>query len=380
WRKNPNYREALFPIAPAGHTDKRRYEQLEGRRLPLLSKVTYRILAEEMTEWQDFLAGQIDVCSIPIDKYDEVFTKDGRLGPLLMGDGKFVNLHTPDRPVIEYISFNMTHKSIGTPAGEKGAALRKAIGLAFDRQKYIDEHLKGRGTVATGLIPKGIVGFDEKQPYPWSVYSEEKARAVLTKAGFKVEKTGSGWKTTDPDTGAQPEVTILTRGTTAASKNMAAFIDDIGPKIGVKVAGECMDFAKYLRMQEEGKGHAYDSGWILDYPDAENILQLLWGENAKEFGINSSRYTSKAYDELYIRMLPLDQTIKSQCAKKMEIIQSMMKVLADDCPIIPLYFDRSKSLSHEWVYPYESCDFSFATAKYRFVDEDIRLKKSILWK
>ena len=66
-------------------------------------------------------------------------------------------------------------------------------------------------------------------------------------------------------------------------------------------------------------------GWGLDYPDAENTLQLFYGPNGSP-GSNDANYRNEEYDRLYEQaavMLPSpDRTA---------IYQRMNRMILDDC-------------------------------------------------
>ena len=55
-----------------------------------------------------------------------------------------------------FIYFNMLDPVVG-----KNKPLRQAMSMAFDRQKYIEIYLNGRGKPANGVIPPGFPTYDE---------------------------------------------------------------------------------------------------------------------------------------------------------------------------------------------------------------------------
>ncbi len=69
-------------------------------------------------------------------------------------------------------------------------------------------------------------------------------------------------------------------------------------------------------------------GWGLDYPDAENTLQLFYGPNGSP-GSNDANYKNPEYDRLYEQsavMLPSPE--------RTEIYRRMNQMLIDDCVVI----------------------------------------------
>ena len=69
-------------------------------------------------------------------------------------------------------------------------------------------------------------------------------------------------------------------------------------------------------------------GWLLDFPDAENTLQLFYGPNGSP-GSNDANYSNPEYDALYERasvMLPSPE--------RTAIYRQMNQILIDDCVTI----------------------------------------------
>ena len=63
------------------------------------------------------------------------------------------------------------------------------------------------------------------------------------------------------------------------------------------------------------------SGWTLDYPDSENLLQLLLTKNKAPKGINDTLYSNAKFDELFERLKVLPSgNEKFEVMKQMEDI------------------------------------------------------------
>lgn len=66
-------------------------------------------------------------------------------------------------------------------------------------------------------------------------------------------------------------------------------------------------------------------GWGLDYPDAENTLQLFYGPYEAP-GSNASNYKNPEYDALYEQAAVLQPG-----PERTEIFHRMNRMLIDDC-------------------------------------------------
>jgi ABC-type oligopeptide transport system substrate-binding subunit len=66
-------------------------------------------------------------------------------------------------------------------------------------------------------------------------------------------------------------------------------------------------------------------GWGLDYPDAENTLQLFYGPNQAP-GSNAANYVNPEYDALYERT-----GVMQPSPERTELYARMNQMLIDDC-------------------------------------------------
>ena len=70
------------------------------------------------------------------------------------------------------------------------------------------------------------------------------------------------------------------------------------------------------------------TGWTMDYPDAENTIQLFFGPNSSP-GSNSSNYNNEEFDRLYrasASMLPSPM--------RTTMYRNMNRIVIDDCVTI----------------------------------------------
>ena len=82
-------------------------------------------------------------------------------------------------------------------------------------------------------------------------------------------------------------------------------------------------------------------GWALDYPDVENVLQLLDSRNAKE-GPNVASYVIEEFDKLFTELKSM-----SEGPLKYRLMGKIEKIVQRDLPWILLFYNRTYVLSHE---------------------------------
>jgi ABC-type transport system substrate-binding protein len=171
---------------------------------------------------------------------------------------------------------------------------------------------------------------------------------------------------------------LLFRSTTDATKQTAIFMKDSARKVGIKLETELLTFPEFLRRQDEGTGQAYDAGWVMDYPDAQNMLQLLYGP-LKPPGINSAAYDSEIYNTLYEGLVPLNDSVPEQLDEKIDVIRQMHTQLEKDTPWALFEFRVIYKLYHSWHLPPKPNPFAYTYIKFEYSDSGKRAERAADW-
>lgn len=143
--------------------------------------------------------------------------------------------------------------------------------------------------------------------------------------------------------------------------------------MGVLINAEPLTFNEFLKRQNEGTGQAYDAGWVMDYPDAQNMLQLLYGPN-KPPGINAASYDDPEFNKLYEEMAALDDTVPDQRARKMKLIGEMHRILDRDVPWVLFMFRQTYALYNPWYLAPKPNEFAYTYSKFWYSDTPVRTK------
>ena len=85
----------------------------------------------------------------------------------------------------------------------------------------------------------------------------------------------------------------------------------------------------------------FRGSWIADYPDAENYLSLFYSKNFCPEGPNYTHFYSEEYDRLYKLSIS-----ESDINKRIQIYQRLNKILSEEMPVIPLYYDQIIRFTH----------------------------------
>jgi len=174
----------------------------------------------------------------------------------------------------------------------KDAKVRQALSLALDR-KYISETITaGTYTPAKGFVPAGVVDWDtsawEDNITDPSVYiNVDDYQGNLAKAKELLKEAGH-------ENGAGLPTIVYSTNDQSYHKKIAEYLQQVWGELGVKVEVNIVEWKSFTPQRRSGNYQAARDGWVMDYNDPSNILQLTSTGN----GNNSSKYSNPEYDAL----------------------------------------------------------------------------------
>ncbi|MCL1887783.1 MAG: ABC transporter substrate-binding protein [Kiritimatiellaeota bacterium] len=285
-------------------------------------RVEYLQMDDPSTQWLAFLSWQLDVLpSVSRDNWDAVVLKDGTLAPRLAQRG--VTLHTAPALEVAYVSFNMDDPVVGP-----NKKLRQALNAAFDAHEWAAFH-NHRVRPANGPVPPHVNGHDDG-PFPYS-FNPALAARLLAEAGYP-----GG---VDPATGRPLALTLELGKATQDTKESSELFCAQMARVGVHVTASQNTWPAFLKKIARREAQMFRIGWVADYPDAENFLQLFYSPNASP-GPNRSNYSNPAFDRLH------EAAAAERDPPKRDALYAEMQVLLrEDCPWIYLNTATAYSLS-----------------------------------
>jgi oligopeptide transport system substrate-binding protein len=333
----PHYREAFYPSEGDRYANSRGLLKDSGEKIPFIDGIHFTVVNDNSSRWKLFNENKLDFIVLPQEFYNDVFDDVGNLKE----DIKAKNIRLQTMPTLTYwwLAFNMRDPILG-----KNINLRKAIAHAIDMNKYIQLFTNNTGQRANSILPPGVVGYDTSATLPYE-YNLEKAKEFLAKAGYPAGKN-------------LPEIVYDTRAESKISFGQADYFQSQLALIGIKVKIVKNNFKQYLEKSRTGHLQFFQDGWTLDYPDAENIFQLLISANYPP-GPNSSFYTRPELDSMYEKMSKLPDG-----EEKKALILKMAKIVNDDLPWVMQYYSRNFILYHDYVKNYRPSDLVWNFPKY----------------
>lgn len=290
----------------------------KGQTLPYLDAVSVSFVKDRETAFMELLNGKFDMLSgADAFNINEVLDKSGELRDVY---AKKFSLQKQTFLKTDYIgilvdeSINMVKNS---PLRLK--KVRQAINYGFDREKMIKFLRNNVGVPALGgFIPKGLPAYDLNKVKGYT-YNPDKARQLLTEAGF-------------PGGKGLPEIELHT---TDNYKEQVEFIQSQLAELNIKLKIS-IDKPSVLRQAVAAcEYNLFKKSWVADYADEENYMSMFYSKNFCPAGFNFSHYKNADFDIMFENAIhETNDSIKTM------LYQRMDQMVIDDAPVIPLYYDQ----------------------------------------
>ena len=299
----------------------------KGNSLPYIDGLAITFIKDKDMEFLKFMSKEIDfINGAEGDNKDAIFTSDGKLKP--EQQEKFNMIKNPQLNT-EYLGVLVDQElDIVTKSPLRKKLIRQAISYGFDKKNMMVYLRNNIGSPATaGFVPKGLPSFNADLVKGYS-YNPEKSKALLLAAGF-------------PNGDGLPEITLYT------SKNyvdLCEFIQHQLNEIGFKIRIDLNPGITLNELIARSKVNFFRKSWIADYPDAENYLALFYSKNFAPQGPNYTHFKNADFDRIYeMAQSETNDSIRHHYYREMD------KILIEEAPVIPLYYDESIRLVHKRI-------------------------------
>jgi oligopeptide transport system substrate-binding protein len=217
------------------------------------------------------------------------------------------DVHHFDYLGTSFIRFNVTRKPFDDPR------VRRALGMAVDRQRLVDKIIRGGEHITTSLVPAGTANYN---PVPGLAYNPEAARTLLAEAGFP---GGKGF----------PRFEFL--GTTAKlGEDVAVELQQMWrDNLGLNMTLHPLEWKVYLSSEAHLDYDVAGASWIGDYNDAQTFLGMFTSED----GNNQTGWKNPRYDALiHAAGEQADLVARAKIFEEAETL-----LVRDEAPIVPTY-------------------------------------------
>ena len=219
-----------------------------------------------------------------------------------------------------YIGFNTTKPPFDD------VRVRQAFCYAIDKDKVIDVVFKGAVRRADGILPPGMPGYNEN--LQGLSLDADRAKELIRESKYG-------------DVANLPPITFTASGLGEVSDLNEALIDMWQKNLGVKVQVRQLEPETYFQVLKEEKDEIYESGWIADYPDPENFLDILFHTGGEE---NTGEYSNPEVDGL-LEQARIEQDVTS----RLQLYQQIEQILVNDAACLPIYFGVNYMLVKPYI-------------------------------
>ncbi len=269
-----------------------------------LNAVNFYPIEDNTTEEAMFRTGQLHITStIPIEKI-AVYKHDPKLAGYL---DQYTMLGT------YFFRFNVTKPPLDD------VRIRRALAYAINRQEMVDRVTLGDQVPAGHLTPPGTGGFTATANVP---SDPARARQLLAEAGY-------------PGGANFPHLELLYNTNEGHRKIAEALQQMWRRELGIAITLVNQEAKVQSDSMREGNYQIARFAWIGDYLDPSTFLDIMTSDS----GNNQTGWKNAEYDRL---IAAAGHTADD--ATRFKYYQQCEQILADECPIAPLYFYTRNNL------------------------------------
>lgn len=354
--KNPNYREEFYDAEPPADDARSQaiYQQMKGRRLPMVDRVEISVIEEIQPRWLSFLGNDHDFLMFLPQAFAYQAIPNNQLAPNLAKRG--ISMERVAIPDVTVSYFNMEDPIVGGYTPDK-VALRRAIALAYNSEEEIRLPRRNQAILAQGPIEPSIYGYDPKFKSEMSQFDRARAGALLDMYGY-VDRDGDGWRDM-PD--GKPLVLEYSTTPTAADRELNEIWKKNMDAAGIRIVFKTGKWPEHLKASRAGKLMMWGLGFSASTPDGGGSLGLAYGPGKGDG--NLSRFENPEFDKLYQQ-----QQLMPDGPERLAIMQKLVKIMI---AYMPYKFNTHRirtDLMQPWLLGYRRHPISHAFWKYVDID------------
>ena len=174
----------------------------------------------------------------------------------------------------------------------KDSRVREALSLALDR-KYISETItSGTYTPASGFVSEGVTDWNGTA---WQDNITDKSAYInIDDHAANLAKAKELLKEAGHENGAGLPDIVYSTNDQAYHKKIAEYLQQAWGELGLKVDVNIVEWKSFTPQRRAGNYQVARDGWVMDYNDPSNILELALTGN----GNNNAKYSNPEFDAL----------------------------------------------------------------------------------
>ena len=234
-----------------------------------------------------------------------------------------------------YVSLNLKRVAF------KDAKVRRALSLAIDRDYVANTIMQGTYSTADSIVGPGIVdenGYfhdNGNAPYISADYEANLAEAkkLLADAGYP---NGEGYPTLEYST-----------NDAGYHVPLAEYLQQAWSDLGITLTISKMEWSSFTAARRAGEYDVARNGWVMDYNDPSNMLDLFCSGN----GNNDGKYSNPEFDAA------IEASRVADVSEHFAQLHKAEDILMEDTGCLPIayyndYWLQSPALKGTWHSPY----------------------------
>ena len=234
-----------------------------------------------------------------------------------------------------YVSLNLKRDAF------KDAKVRRALSLAIDRDYVANTIMQGTYSTADSIVGPGIVdenGYfhdNGNAPYISADYEANLAEAkkLLADAGYP---NGEGYPTLEYST-----------NDAGYHVPLAEYLQQAWSDLGITLTISKMEWSSFTAARRAGEYDVARNGWVMDYNDPSNMLDLFCSGN----GNNDGKYSNPEFDAA------IEASSVADVSEHFAQLHKAEDILMEDTGCLPIayyndYWLQSPALKGTWHSPY----------------------------
>ncbi|MCL2707358.1 MAG: peptide ABC transporter substrate-binding protein [Dehalococcoidia bacterium] len=280
-----------------------------------LNKVVFKLLSGIPMSLYEL--GEIDVSDVSISYFDRVTDPSGSF---------YTQLVTTPSLSLTYLGFNVSEEPFDDPN------IRLAFSMSVDKEKIAKLMFRDMMSHSGGILPPGMPGYNTAlKSVPYDV---SKAKALIAQS-----KYGSAANL--------PKIVITVGGYGGTvSGDLVAIVYDWEKAFGIDIEIRQLSPQLFSYDLREEKDNMFYWGWIADYANPQNFLEVLFGSGAS---YNVGGYSNPKVDALLAQAAAITDVNAG-----LILYQMAEQLLIDDAACIPLWTGQNIQLVQSYVKGYRT--------------------------
>ncbi len=198
--------------------------------------------------------------------------------------------------------------------------VRQAMNYAIDLEAIAENVLDGRVSPARGVIPPGFPSYNEN--LTGYSYDPDRARQLLQESGYGDAMAAGDF----------PRVTLSISGSFGAAipSYLEVMLEQWRQELGIEIDIQQTEWATFLQDVNDREYQMFVLGWVADYPDPENFLDLLFRTGSQN---NNTNYSNPEVDRLLA-----EAAVELDRERRFEIYNRVEQMVLDEAPWVWTWF------------------------------------------